>query len=517
MKKYSYKGKQVNPMKCGGIVPMHKKSFGGILTSAASGAATGALGATPGGPIGAGAGAIIGGAVGLAKGIFSHIAEKKAAEAQKEADAVSKAKNAAIVAQGTISGGGKLMSAQGRELNPFNLNRNGGFKLGSYNPNTDIDIIGSGGTHEENPNGGVMVGKDSNGVMQAVEEGEVMKKIGGKDGQMFIYSNSIPVPDGIPGVPKKFKGNSPAEYVKSIDTAFKDRKTPIDIAMKNHLYDLVAQYNQEKKDEMEAKQTKVNIQGQPVKQFDGGGFNQGPVLQATPTDPFLDQGFIPEDENSGVLENVTPYDTRTGFQKFKDWGKSEKGQAVGDMATQIAGYGSMGAGLISNIMQRKNLEMAPEVQAPVMSASDYKAHLINRSQGIRDIIDSSAGTRESLKRSSSGDFGQLAANLQGVNASTTRAVADYSLQANMADAAELGRVDQLKAQAKQYNMESQLRTEDINAQNRAAYDYQKASLGNAITQNIMNIGSTLLNSYIAKKVAKSQGEGMMAAAMANNT
>ena len=56
--------------------------------------------------------------------------------------------------------------------------------------NYDTNIVNSGGTHEQNPYGGVQMGVDSQGTPNYVEEGEVRWKD-------YIFSNRIQISDDI--------------------------------------------------------------------------------------------------------------------------------------------------------------------------------------------------------------------------------------------------------------------------------------------------------------------------------
>lgn len=148
--------------------------IGNTIGAAGSGAAAGA---SVGGPIGA----IVGGVVGLGSSIGGWIsgdnkAKKKARNLNNQINTAN-ARNLAglqdkagyIDMQNDLN----LMSnyyGEGGNLNTniSNIGQHGG------NFSNGVVIINNGGTHEENPNDGIMIGKDTKGVPNMVEEGEVM-------------------------------------------------------------------------------------------------------------------------------------------------------------------------------------------------------------------------------------------------------------------------------------------------------------------------------------------------------
>lgn len=148
--------------------------IGNTIGAAGSGAAAGAK---VGGPIGA----VVGGVVGLGSSIGGWIsgdskAKKKARNLNNQINAAN-ARNLAgledkagyIDMQNDLN----LMSnyyGEGGNLNTniSNIGQHGG------NFSNGVVIINNGGTHEENPNDGIMIGKDTKGIPNMVEEGEVM-------------------------------------------------------------------------------------------------------------------------------------------------------------------------------------------------------------------------------------------------------------------------------------------------------------------------------------------------------
>lgn len=90
-----------------------------------------------------------------------------------------------------------------------------------------ITEFNAGGSHEENPNGGVPQGVDNDGVPNLVEEGEVkISDVTGKDNQ-YILSNRIAIDEETArnfGIDKKHVGLTFADAFKKAYSPFKDRQ-----------------------------------------------------------------------------------------------------------------------------------------------------------------------------------------------------------------------------------------------------------------------------------------------------
>ena len=114
---------------------------------------------------------------------------------------------------------------------------------------TGITEINSGGTHEENPNGGVQVGVDHEGTPNLVEEGEVIW-----DG--YVFSNRIKVPKK---VQEKYKlgTNDNLTFADAVKYAARESKErPNDPISANGLVDSMQTLQQEQETIREAMQAK---------------------------------------------------------------------------------------------------------------------------------------------------------------------------------------------------------------------------------------------------------------------
>lgn len=164
-------------------------------------------------------------------GLFSHKAENKFNELQKEANYAQNYANNAIknnaeniatnnlaLMQANYSAyGGPFNMKYSGVMSPFgNQFNQGGFKKTLLKDfNNDINIIGTGGTHEANPMEGVQIGVDPQGVPNLVEEGEVIWND-------YVFSNRLKLPKSIRNK-HKLRGITFADAAKEIQKESEER------------------------------------------------------------------------------------------------------------------------------------------------------------------------------------------------------------------------------------------------------------------------------------------------------
>lgn len=220
--KSDYEGKDLKNATTG-------QQIGNTISSTLQGASTGA---TIGGPWGALAGGIIGAGASIGGIVVSN---KKAKNLAKELNTQSILGNTNVINKfnnATLSTLDNMyedlygnVAAYGGNLNmdiPNYQTHGGDFSNG-------IIKINEGGTHEENPNGGVLMGVDSQGVPNLVEEGEVIYND-------YVFSNRLtPSNDLLKKVklPKKYKGKS-YSYIAE-DLSKESEETPNDPISKRGL------------------------------------------------------------------------------------------------------------------------------------------------------------------------------------------------------------------------------------------------------------------------------------------
>ena len=188
-------------------------------------------------------GGLIGGALKGIGGIFSMGAQRR--KELKEFAAKS-----AIKQQEAINEATNFNNSVGNKIYPDSLGTNiysGGGIIKTVNPNDDLIKINTGGTHEENPIGGVPVGSDENGTMNTVEQGETIMKD-------FVYSNRIYLPEDINlkseyGLPNSLKGKSFAKASEIINNKFKDREDKTSLETKKIFLDRLANLQEQLKQE----------------------------------------------------------------------------------------------------------------------------------------------------------------------------------------------------------------------------------------------------------------------------
>jgi len=243
-------------------------------------------------------------------------------------------------------------------------------------------------------------------------------------------------------------------------------------------------------DYQKLKQQELGLQNpetQETNQVDIGTTNPLRVIHYDPTKDV--QAMLAGQQNMETQRDPKVYNDSSWWDKSKG--------ALGQGLT----YGLMASPIIGNMLMTKNLEEPEKVNAGPIT-SELTPELVNRQQIERNLVNQLSGMKHAMQQSSSGDFGQYSANLQSLNASSSGALANATLQANLADAAEKSRVAQANINIKEMNANRQLQADEINAQNRAQYNAQKMALQQGNWQNIANIGQSLFNRKQALDVSE---------------
>jgi len=174
-------------------IQQDQASFGTIATDAASSAISGMA---TFGPLGA-----IAGLAPIITGVLGNDAKKKAWN-------------------DTMNSERSLRMTKQRQFNEQDL-RTGMANQFAYGGqfNSPLTEFNAGGTHEQNPNNGIMQGMGSNGQPNFVEEGETKYND-------YIYSNRLSIDDSIVkayNLPTKVKGKTFAEATKILNEQVKER------------------------------------------------------------------------------------------------------------------------------------------------------------------------------------------------------------------------------------------------------------------------------------------------------
>lgn len=229
----------------------------GALKGAKAGMAFGPWGA----PIGAGVGL-------LSEGITTVIGNRKEREAAAKANAQSIMNinnNAQNIQQMDALKQQQSYFATGGKINAQGLNTTGSGDL-----TNGVNVFNNGGTHEENPNGGIPQGIGANGLPNLVEEGEVKYK-------NYIFSNRLKANTstlGVSGLPDKFKGKTFGEIANKLQKESQER--PNDPISQRGLADMMKRLKDSQETTKAKKQAAImpmQVMAKGGNLFVGGGFN----------------------------------------------------------------------------------------------------------------------------------------------------------------------------------------------------------------------------------------------------
>jgi hypothetical protein len=403
--------------------------------------------------------------------------------------------------------GGSLNRSQGKFTNQTDYALGG--NIG------DLETYDTGGLHEENPFGGIPIGMSADGNLNTVEEGE--SSFNFPDGK-YIYSNRLTLDDpSVFGLPTSVQGKSYSDAAKKIDSLFKNRSSKVDSDTKKafmlRLRESQEQIRQRMQAEQEA-QTEMAYGGSVNEYQEGGNIPPmgPPTYKDYTTDlnldlygglPIQSQGApnIQMETNLPELYNVPTEPTEATFDMYKTRDRAIAKEKFNKALPKIGmGVSLLGqaAPLFSNIAALRGLKPAEQYVAPQMAAN-VQPQLVNRQQIQRNLARQLATNRQAIAERSSGNFGQYAANLQALNAGSATALANATLQANLADAQERARVEQLNLGISERNIARRMMADEINAQNMAAYEAQRAAYRQGIAQNVASVSETLFNFLRSKK------------------
>lgn len=125
--------------------------------------------------------------------------------------------------------GQQLKQEMGSNMQPSNMKQ--------YAQGGQLTRFDEGGTHEQNPLGGIPQGEDSQGVMNTVEQGETKKG-------NYVYSDRLSIDENMAkqlNLPGYIKGKSFANASKAIDNKFRDRTDQYSQETKKTLLDRLKQ------------------------------------------------------------------------------------------------------------------------------------------------------------------------------------------------------------------------------------------------------------------------------------
>ena len=526
--------------------PQYEGAGGDIAKDALKYGAMGAsIGAAVGGGILSVPAAVIGGAIGtIAGGIAGFVKGKKKHDSKAAADAAIK--NAEY---GSYSSSmGKTMNAKGEELNVTAMGGNMEENMGE-STGAEFQEISSGGTHEQNPNGGVFAGVGDNGKPNTLEEGEV------KYGK-FAYSARVEF-ETDPSMPSFVKGDTYAEAAKSINKRFKDRSDGYSRATEKDLYLRLAakmeatkaRASQKTKNKWEQAPEMPDINMSPDGGFlskfrqkrlnsmytslseEAGAIDTGIIqgsrlldrynrVQGRSTATVDASGnynrYVAQEAGAELKDSETGNIGTDGFtegDEFKMRGKSAK-FADNDMKKAVlgeveedtkgdkliaAGLGMQTAGVIGSVAGLASLSKPSPVKAFTVSKDEYQANLVDR-EGIRtELKNQTSTTIANLAAKSGGDFGALASTSESITNRSNSALSQAMISAEELDAAELARVQEGRMAADMFNSEQKAAAADATARDAAAHRAERNAMIEGIVGNLASLGTTAVNSGLASK------------------
>ncbi len=179
------------------------------------------------------------------------------------------------------------------------------------------------------------------------------------------------------------------------------------------------------------------------------------------------------------------------------------------LATSILGP------MLANRAAKKNITRPDTINPSNINLGSVQPELVNRQQLERNLTNQASTSRQALNQMGLSQS-QLAGGYGNIHRGSADALANTTLQANIADSQERIRVQQGRLGLQQYNNQEKYRAETENLANRAAYDNQMAAYTQAQGANIGSIGKSLFNYFQATNYAKEMGKaGILEATQKN--
>lgn len=175
---------------------------------------------------------------------------------------------------------------------------------------TGLTLVGNGGSHEENPNEGVPMGMDSEGIPNLVEEGEVIFND-------YVFSKRLRVSKA---VRKKYKlrGTKPLTFADAaIQMSKESEERPNDPISKAGLIDSMTKLMSVQEQIRERKGERQFAKGGHL--FDTGGWSQTlNYNNSTPNLTFGQDGFNPYKQD-GTIDWDIMYGTKSPFMRRRNY------------------------------------------------------------------------------------------------------------------------------------------------------------------------------------------------------
>lgn len=355
------------------------------------------------------------------------------------------------------------------------------------------------------------------------------------------------------GLPNGVKNKTYADASKHIENMFKDRNSVVDLATKKTLLTRLKDAQEAERQRLAAKEQALQqnqMQQQEQNQMAGGGYPdyflnqlQSPEFQygllntgrsyvqpptqsdnssdyttydndmSTPSPITLgEQPLVQNSYNRSLglrsTGNLSEYEKPNWLQRNtgKDsWLMKEEGANAQSVLGGVGLAASILGPMISNRRAMKSLEKPSMVNPMQLDDTNIQPNFVNRQQLLRNAAQQ-AGTQREMLSQSGGNWNQFTSGMANLNANLLSSTGNLMLQSDIADQQEKARIQGMKQNIGQYNIEQRNRADELNAQNMAAYNNQLAAYKQAQGTNIGNIGQSLFNLMQARKYGKTMGQ-----------
>lgn len=334
--------------------------------------------------------------------------------------------------------------------------------------------IQNGGTHEQNPNGGVPIGPSA-----TVEEGETIDK-------NFVFSDRLVVDVDLANefnLPKKAIGKTFAEVSKM----YEDGERPNDSISKRGYAKEIANL---KKAQEAFKQ--VNI---PQEQTLPNQMNYGGLISTDGLNEFMDAD----------LDNVEDLSGLAPEQSFKF------------NPNDITKYGSLArfAPVVGSAINLSQLEKPTMKETDMFDTNmQFTPNLIDAEQIGRDIESQGEATRNMI-RNTRGNQGSTMANLLASQLQTDKAKGAAQTQIDSINNQELARTQGLTYDQAMRNAMKAMQVQQMNDMDLGTYEGLLMDSTASLAQNLGAVGSEFLNLEMVKNLPSSYQSDLLGQVMYN--
>ena len=344
-------------------------------------------------------------------------------------------------------------------LTEANEKAEGGFL--DTNFSNGINIIGNGGTHQQNNLGGVQMGVDQNGIPNLVEEGEVIWN-------NYVFSNRLKVPKDMREKYKLHKDITFANAAKKLQKESEER--PNDPISKRGL-DAVMQdiMTSQEGVRQQSNNTSSNkfAEGGPVRD---SRWDFTPTILPDKIEPFSAYGL--------TFGNKKPFTKGQGdlyTRNMRNYGKTINGQEIKDSWLRKLPIGMAGTSVISDIFSKPDYSAVDRIASvdlnpslvgfnPIGQRLTYKPMDVD--YRTNQLLSKSAATDRNILNTSGGNRAAAMAGLLASEYNTQLGLSELARQADEYNRAQEKRVAGFNRQTDLSNSQMGLQAAMANQQAR---------------------------------------------------